>query len=36
MERKSHWVREVLLFVALLGGVVLVRNVVLPALGVPT
>lgn len=33
--KKSLW-RDLLLIVALVAGVVVVRNVVLPALGVPT
>lgn len=36
MTRRSGLWRDVLLVLAVLVGVVLVRNVVLPALGVPT
>lgn len=40
LERKARslprLLRGVLLFVGLLGGLLLVRNVILPALGVPT
>lgn len=36
MERRAQVARDVLLFAALLGGAILLRAWVLPALGVPT